>query len=155
MKRKELDLHVLAEIKPCDVTYDWRGSSFLSLSSSSAPLGPSGVPRTAAEDQEGAAQPVFRAELHLQPGAALQAPVWREVSVQRQVKQHSLQHAHRNLVRAHSSHCRITTLAINPSEHPLIASIYSVYFTIYKPESSSARFICPTFGCFIRGESYV
>lgn len=45
----------------------------------------SGVPRTAAEDQEGAAQPVFRAELQLQPGAALQTPVWREVPVQHQV----------------------------------------------------------------------
>lgn len=47
--------------------------------------GRSGFPRTAAEDQEGAAQPVFRAELQLQSGTALQAPVWREVSVQRQV----------------------------------------------------------------------
>lgn len=45
----------------------------------------SGFPRTAAEDQEGAAQPMLRAELQLQSGAALQAPVWREVSVQHQV----------------------------------------------------------------------
>lgn len=45
----------------------------------------SGFPRSAAEDQAGAAQPVLRAELQLQPGAALQAPLWREVSVQRQV----------------------------------------------------------------------
>lgn len=60
-----------------------------------APVGPvtktsalcrrSGVPRPAAEDQEGAAQPVLGAELQLQPGAALQAPVWREVPLQRQV----------------------------------------------------------------------
>lgn len=45
----------------------------------------SGVPRTAAEDQAGAAQPLLRAELRLQSGAALQAPVWREGPLQHQV----------------------------------------------------------------------
>lgn len=45
----------------------------------------SGIPRTAAEDQEGAPQPLLRAGLHLWPGAALQTPLWGEVPVQHQV----------------------------------------------------------------------
>lgn len=77
----------------------------------------SGFPRTAAEDQEGAAQPVFRAKLQLQSGAPVQAPVWREMLVQRQV---SARHAPRcSLI------CRWTDFFFKKASHS-----HSQYITI-------------------------